>query len=136
VLRHLAECFLSHAWWIAQSEYSKLAGFGLSRDFCNRCLRWFLWGRAEVDLDFLYLVSFDSEEFRVPGTPAIHGFAVVEDEGFVVSFKHLLNLIGWGLLTIGPAAFEIGFAVNAIVVRTGKYEVVAQYSTALRSLFS
>ena len=55
-----------------------------------------------------------------------NGFAVVENEGFVVSFKHLLNLIGWGLLAIGPAAFEVGFAVNAMVVRTGKYDVVAQ----------
>jgi hypothetical protein len=127
VLRHLAECLLSHAWWIAQSEYSKLAGFGLSRDVCNRCLRWFVcWGRAEVDLDFSYLVSFDSEEFRVPGSAASLGFAIIENEAFIVLFKHLLNLIGWGLLAIGPAAFEIGFAVNAIVVRTGEYEVVAQ----------
>jgi hypothetical protein len=30
------------------------------------------------------------------------------------------------MLTIGPAAFEIGIAVNAMVARTGKYEVVAQ----------
>jgi hypothetical protein len=94
--------------------------------FLHPCSRWFLWGRAEVDFDFFYFVSFNREEFRVPGTAAILGFAIVEDEGFVVSFKHLLNLIGWGLLAIGPAAFEIGFAVNAIVVRTGKYEVVAQ----------
>jgi hypothetical protein len=92
----------------------------------NRCLRWFLWGRTEIDLDFSYLVSFDSEEFRVPGSAASLGFAVVENEGFAVLFKHLLNLIGWALLAIGPAAFEIGFAVNAIVVRTGESEVVAQ----------
>jgi hypothetical protein len=84
------------------------------------------WGRTEVDLDFSYLVYFDSEEFRVPGSAASLGFAVVENEGFVVLFKRLLNLIGWVLLAIGPAAFEVGFAVNAMVVRTGKYEVVAQ----------
>ena len=95
-------------------------------DFCKRHLRWFLRGRAEVDLDFFYLVSFDGEEFRIPGPVATLGFAVVQDEGFVASFKHLLNLIGGRLLAIGPAAFEIGFAVNAIVVRTGEYEVVAQ----------
>jgi hypothetical protein len=88
------------------------------------------------------LFSIDDEEFRVPGSAAILDFAAVQDEGFVASFKHFLNLIGWRLLAIGPAAFEIGFAVNAIVVRTGKYEVVAQKSllnrdsTALRSLFS
>jgi hypothetical protein len=78
---------LSHAWWIAQSEYSKLAGFGFSRDFCNRYLRWFLRGRAEVDLDFFYLVSFGDEEFRVPGSAAILGFAIIEDEGFRCMFK-------------------------------------------------
>ena len=80
---------------------------GLSRDFCSRCSRWFPRGRTKVELDFFYLVSFDGEEFRVPGSTTILDFAVVEDEGFVVSFKHLLNLIGWGLLAIGPAAFEI-----------------------------
>jgi RsiW-degrading membrane proteinase PrsW (M82 family) len=84
------------------------------------------WDRTEVDLDFSYLVSFDSEEFRVPGSAASLGFAVVENEGFIVLFKRLLNLIRWGLLAIGPAAFEIGFAVNAIIVRTAEYEVVAQ----------
>jgi hypothetical protein len=128
---------LSHAWWIAQSEYAKLAGFGLSRDFCNRCSRWFLWGRAEVDFDFFYFVSFNREEFRVPGSTAILDFAVVEDEGFVVSFKHLLNLIGWGVLAIGPAAFEIGFAVNAMsygLVNTKS--LVNRASTAVWSLFS
>jgi hypothetical protein len=84
--------------------------------FLQSLLRSFLcWGRAEVDLDFSYLVSFDREEFRVPGSAGSLGFAVVENEGFVVSFKHFLNLISWGLL-----------AVNAIVERTGKYEVVAQ----------
>jgi hypothetical protein len=70
----------------------------------NRCLRRFLWGRTEVDLDFSYLVSFDSEEFRVPGSAPRLGFAVVENVGFVVLFKHLPNLIAWGLLAIGPAA--------------------------------
>jgi hypothetical protein len=34
--------------------------------------------------------------------------------------------IDWGLLAIGRAPFEIGFTVNAIVVWTGKYEVVGQ----------
>jgi len=103
---------------------SSLDCFG--RDFCDRYLRWFLRGRAEVDLDFFYLVSFDGEEFRIPGPVATLDFAVVQDEGFVASFKHLLNLIGGRLLAIGPAALEIGFAVNAIVVRTGKHEVMAQ----------
>ena len=40
-----------------------------SRDFWDRSLRWFLWGRAKVDLDFSYFVSFDSEEFRVSELP-------------------------------------------------------------------
>jgi hypothetical protein len=31
-----------------------------------------------------------------------------------------------GLLTIGPAAFEIVFPVDAMIVRTGKYEVIRQ----------
>ena len=97
----------------------------VSADFWDR-LRWFLRGRAKVDLDLFYLVAFDSEEFRVPGAAAILGFAVVEDEGFVAFFKQLLNAIGWGFLGIGPAAFEIGLTVNAIVVWTGKYEVVGQ----------
>ena len=71
------------------------------------------WDRTKVDLDFFDLVSFDSEEFRVPGTAAILGFAIVEDEGFVACFKQLLNAVGRGLLAIGPAPFEIGFTVNA-----------------------
>jgi hypothetical protein len=79
---------------------------GLSRDSCNRCLRWFLWGRTKVDLDFFYLASFDGEELRVPGTTAILGFAIVEDEGFVACFKQLLNAIGWGSLAIGPAPLK------------------------------
>ena len=86
---------------------------GLSRDFCSRCLRWFLWGRTEVDLDFFYFASFDGEELRVPRAAAILGFAIVEDEGFVACFKQLLNAVGRGLLAIGPAPFEIGFTVNA-----------------------
>jgi hypothetical protein len=69
--------------------------------------------RTKVDLDFFDLVSFDSEEFRVPGTAAIFGFAIVEDEGFVACFKQLLNAVGRRLLAIGPAPFEIGFTVNA-----------------------
>jgi hypothetical protein len=105
-----------HSWWIAQSKCLKLFRFGLSRDFCDRCLRWFLWGRAKVDLDFFYLVSFDSEEFRVPGVAPILGFAVADDEGLVAFFKQLLNAIGWGFLGVRPAPFEIGFTVNAIVV--------------------
>src|ERR1017187_9150540 len=104
----------------------KPVGFGLSRDFCSRCSCWFPRGRTKVDLDFFSLVSFDGEEFRVPGAAAIFGLAVVEDKGFVVSFKRLFNLTGWGLLAIGPAALEIGFAVNAIVVRTSKNEVVGR----------
>jgi hypothetical protein len=98
--------FLGHAWWIAQRNCLKLAGFGLSRDFCNCCLRWFLWSRTKVDLYFLYLVSFDGKEFRVPGAAAILGFAVVEDEGFVAFFKQLLNAIGWRFLAIGPARLK------------------------------
>jgi hypothetical protein len=64
-----------------------------ARDFWDRSLRWFLRGRANVDLDFFNLVSFDSEEFRVPGVAAILGFAAVEDEGFVAFFKRLLDAI-------------------------------------------
>jgi hypothetical protein len=71
------------------------------------------------------LFPSDSEEFRVPAA-VILGFAVVEDEGFVAFFKQLLNAMGWRFLTIGPAPFEIGFTINATVVRTGKYEVVGQ----------
>jgi hypothetical protein len=71
------------------------------------------WDRTKVDLDFFDLVSFDSEEFRVPGAAAILGFAIVEGEGFVACFKQLLNAVGRGLLAIGPAPFEIGFTVNA-----------------------
>jgi hypothetical protein len=100
--------------------------FGLSRDFCNRCLLWFLRSRTKVDLNFFYLASFHGEELRVPGAPAILGFAIVEDEGFVAFLKQLLNAIRWGFLAIGPSAFEAGFTVNAIVVCTGKYEVVGQ----------
>jgi hypothetical protein len=70
------------------------------------------WDRTKVDLDFFDLVSFDSEEFRVPGTAAILGFAIVEDEGFVACFKQLLNAVGRGLLAMGPAPFEIGFTVR------------------------
>ena len=70
-----------------------------------------LWSRSEVDLDFFYLVSVNNEEFRVPGSAAILDFALVKDEGLVVSFKQLLNLIGWGLLAIGPAAFEMTIRV-------------------------
>jgi hypothetical protein len=103
-----------------------LAEFGLSRDFCNRGLRWLLCGKAKVDLDFSYLVSFDREEFSVPRAAAILGFAVVGDEGFVAFFKQLLNSVGWEFLAIRPAPFEIGFTVNAIVVWAGKYEVVGQ----------
>ena len=84
------------------------------------------WGRTKVDLYCLYLISFDSEEFCVLGAASILGFAVVQDEGFVDFFKQLLNGIGRGLLAIRPATFEISFTVNAIVVRTGKYELVAQ----------
>ena len=80
---------MPHSWWVAQSKCLKLAEFALSRDFCNRDLRWLLWGGAKVNLDFSYLVSFDREEFRVPGAAAILGFAVVEDEGFVAFFKQL-----------------------------------------------
>jgi hypothetical protein len=89
-------------------------------------LRGIFRGRTKVDLDFFYLVSLDSEEFRVPGTAAVFGFAVIEDAGFVAFLKQLLNSIGGGFLAVGPAAFEIGLTVNAIVVRTGKYEVVRQ----------
>jgi hypothetical protein len=117
---------LIHSWWIAQSKSLKLGEVGLSRNFPNRCSRWFLWGRTKVDLDFFDLASFDGEELRVPGTAAILGFAIVEDEGFVACFKQLLKAIGWGLLAIGSAPFEIGFTVNAIVVWTAKYEVVGQ----------
>jgi hypothetical protein len=66
----------------------KLVGFGLSRDFCSRCSRWFPRGRTKVDLDFFYLASFDGEELRVPGAAPILGFAIVEDEGFVAFLKH------------------------------------------------
>ena len=65
--------------WIAQSMRLKLAGFGLRRDFCNRCSRWSPRGRTKVDLDFSYLVSFDGEEVRVPGSAVILDFAVVEE---------------------------------------------------------
>jgi hypothetical protein len=98
----------------------------VSADFSDRPLRWFLRGIAKIDLDFFYLVSFDSEEFHVPGVAPILGFAVVDDEGFVAFFKQLLNAIGWGFLGVRPAPFEIGFTVNAIVVWTAKYEVVGQ----------
>jgi hypothetical protein len=81
---------------------------------------------AEIPVIVVYAGSFGAEELRVPGTAAILGFEIIEDEGFVAYFKQLLNAIGWGLLAIGPAPFEIGFTVNAIVVWTGKYEVVAQ----------
>jgi hypothetical protein len=74
--------------------------FGLSRDFCNRCLLWFLRSRTKVDLNFFYLASFHGEELRVPGAPAILGFAIVEDEGFVAFLKQLLNAIRWGFLAI------------------------------------
>jgi hypothetical protein len=113
-------------WWIAQSKCLRLSGFGLQQRFLGFSLPWFLRGRAKVDLDFFYLVSFDSEEFGFPGVAAILAFAVVEDEGFVAFFKQLLNAIGGGFLAIGPASFEIGLKVNAIVVWTGKYEVVGQ----------
>ena len=76
-------------------------------------------GQRQVDLDFfylVYLVSFDSEEFCVPGVAPILGFAVVEDEGFVAFFKQLLDAIGWGFLGVRPAPFEIGFTVNAMVL--------------------
>jgi hypothetical protein len=95
--------FLSHGWWMAQSECPKLALFDRRRDFRSRCLRWLFWGGTEVDLNFVYLVSFDSEEFRVPGATAILGLAVVEDKGFVAFLKHLLNAIRWGFLAIGPS---------------------------------
>src|ERR1700686_5494307 len=100
--------------------------FIANRDFSNSCLAGSFWGRTKGDLYFLYLISFDSEEFHVPGAAAILGFAVVEDEGFVALFKQLLNAIGRRFLAIGPAPFEISFTVNAVVERTGKYEVVAQ----------
>jgi hypothetical protein len=73
-----------------------------------------------------YFVSFNRENFRVAGAPVILDFAVVGNEGFAVSFRHLFNFIAWGLLATGPAAFEITVAVNAIVVQTGKDEIVAQ----------
>jgi hypothetical protein len=92
----------------------------------NRCLRWCLWGKAKVDLDFFYLVFVDSEQFHVSGSASILDFAVVADEGFVAFFKQLLNAIGGGFLGIGPAPLEIRFTVNAIVVWTGKNEVVGQ----------
>jgi hypothetical protein len=126
VLENLAECFLKPR-LVDRSKQNIRNSLDLaSAELSAIVVSWFLWSRTEVDLDLSYLVSFDSEEFRVPGSAASLGFAVVENEGFVVLFKHLLNLIGWGLLAIGPAAFEVGFAVNAMVVRTGKYEVVAQ----------
>ncbi len=78
---------MRHSCWIAGSKCLTLAELGLSREVCNRCLRWFLWGRAKVDLVLFYLAFFDSEEFNVPGATAILDFAVVENEGFVVSFK-------------------------------------------------
>jgi hypothetical protein len=111
---------------IMQTKLNHPADPFLPGDFANSCLAGSFWGRTKVDLYFLYLISFDSEEFRIPGAAAILGFAVVEDEGFVAFFKQLLNAIGRGFLAIGPAPFEISFTVNAIVVRTGKYEVVAQ----------
>jgi hypothetical protein len=107
------------------TKVSEARCIGCSRDVCNRCLCWFLWGKTKVDLDFFYLASFDGEELRIPGAAAVLGCAIVEDEGFV-AFKHLLNTIRWGVLAVGPAPFEIGFTVNAIVVWTGKYEVIGQ----------
>jgi hypothetical protein len=114
-----------------------LSGFGLQRRFLGFSSRGFLRGRAKVDLYFFYLASFDGEEFGFPGVAAILGFAVAEDEGIVAFFKQLLNSIGWGSLGIGPAPFEIGLTANAIVVWTGKYEVVGQKRfDGSRSLFS
>jgi hypothetical protein len=52
--------------------------------------------------------------------------AVAEDKGFVAFLKHLLHAIGWGCFGIGAAGFEIRFTVNAMIVRTGKYEVIRQ----------
>jgi hypothetical protein len=112
--------------WIAQRKCLKLFGFGLGRDFWDRSLRWFLRGRAKVDFDFFYLVSFDSEEFRVRRAAGFLVFAVVDDDGFVAFFKQLLNVIGWGFLGIGPTPCEISSTVNAIVVWSGKYEGVGQ----------
>jgi hypothetical protein len=86
----------------------------------------FLRGRAKVDLYLLYLVSFGGEKFRVPGAAAILGLAVVEDKSFIAFLKHLLNAILWGFLAVRPAALEIGFTVDAMVVRTGKDEVIRQ----------
>jgi hypothetical protein len=94
-------------------------------------------GRTKVDLDFFYLVSLDGEEFGVPRAAAVSGGAVIEDDSFVAFLKQLLNSIDGGFLAIGPAAFEIGLTVNAIVVRTGNTKsFVNRDSTALRSLFS
>jgi hypothetical protein len=61
---------MPHSWWIAQSKGLRHSRFGLSRDFCDRCFTLFTLvplGQRQVDLDFFCLVSFDSEEFRVPG---------------------------------------------------------------------
>ena len=46
--------------------------------------------------------------------------------------KHFLNAIRWGFLAIGPAAFEIGFTVKAMVVRlVNMKSFVNRDSTAL-----
>jgi hypothetical protein len=63
---------------------------------------------------------------------AVSGAAVIEDDSFVALLKQFLNSIGGGFPAVGPAAFEIGFTVNPIVVRTGKYKVVGQWSIEIR----
>jgi hypothetical protein len=45
------------------------------------------WGKTKIDLDIVYLVVVDGEQFHVPGSASILNFAVVEDEGLVAFFK-------------------------------------------------
>ena len=91
-----------HSWWIAQSGCLSLSVFGLSR-LLGMFSTLVPSGQSQSRPRLPYLLSFDREEFRVPGAAATLGFALVKDEGFVAFFKQLLNAIGGGSLGIGPS---------------------------------
>jgi hypothetical protein len=103
---------LSRDWWIAQANVRHARDLAAAEIsvivvYAGSLLMLIPLGRTKVELDFLYLVSFDSQEFRVPGAAAIFGLADVENKGFVAFFKQLLNAIDWGFLGVQPAPFEM-----------------------------
>src|SRR3954471_11863355 len=81
---------------------------------------------AEIDVDALDLVAFESEELGIAEALPVRGDAGVGHEGLVAFDEYPVEIATLEPVTVAPAPLEIGGLVDGVVIGAGETKVVRQ----------